>query len=88
MGGPQQQQQPTPFNPNIWQQPTQVAPQIPVVNQPNPNQPQIDQLILQQTTLRDQIRQSELNLKAQHTVSIKIFALLESLVVNNPFSRC
>ncbi|XP_053684254.1 calcium homeostasis endoplasmic reticulum protein [Sabethes cyaneus] len=72
----QQSQQQTQNNqmPQIWSNPPQQQPQ-----QQQPQQPvispqiaaQIEAIAAQQTTLREQIRQSELNLQAQHGVLLQ-----------------
>lgn len=56
----------------IWQN-SLATPKSPVVvvpsTQVNPNTTQIEAINVQQNTLREQIRQSEQNLQAQHAVS-------------------
>lgn len=46
-----------------------IANVLPPTVQQNPNTAQIEALNVQQNKLREQIRQSELNLQAQHSVS-------------------
>lgn len=51
---------------------------------PSNNNASIDQILQQQEALREQIRQSEQNLTAQHTVQCNVPAI--SLVTNNCFA--
>jgi len=74
----QQQQQPQNNIPPNFQQQQEQSPSIWSNNQPPPQlnfTVQIEAVNVQQMKLREQIRESENNLQAQHQVAIKLFAV-------------
>lgn len=54
---------------------------LPPTVQQNPNTGQIETLNVQQNKLREQIRQSELNLQAQHSVRVKFMCKLDRKLI-------
>lgn len=54
---------------------------LPPTVQQNPNTGQIETLNVQQNKLREQIRQSELNLQAQHSVRVNFMCKLDRKLI-------